>query len=212
MMISVEKAKELHSELMVLAHTLKTGSYVDGPSIKQAADMVAKRHGFQSGLELQQQIGAVTQGFGKSKAKPAAKPAAKPHSESYKARYRKLVESHDQLPSDSFMNDLWGCGDGTLSSIRSELRREEGYDFASANGAWMVTKRPAPPAPVLGAVATVPPVPAVNGTVMQGALELVADNSGDEIVRELRQLRALMAMLLGEQRVSNAALLRVWNG
>lgn len=200
-MSSKKTAAELQSEIMVLAHTLKTGSYINRDAIKRAADLVAQRHGYGSGLELQQMIGSQTSNLGKPNKQPPPV-EQKQDGDSYKARYTRLVEAHDVLPPDAVLNDAWGCADGTLSSIRSELR-QQGYEFDKSNGLWKVVKRPSAP------VAPVAPVAASNG-VVQGSLELVADSSCSDVVKEVRQIRALVAMLLAEQRVSNAKLLAVW--
>lgn len=66
-------------------------------------------------------------------------------SDTYKSRYTALAMKHDVLPSDAILNDMWGCGDGTLSSLRAHMKRE-GYAFEDVDGGGKrVIMRPAPP-------------------------------------------------------------------
>lgn len=59
-------------------------------------------------------------------------------------RYTDLATRRDFLPDDEFLEETWGAGDGTFSSIRNRLRKR-GFDFVGAEGrTWKVTARPQP--------------------------------------------------------------------
>lgn len=59
-------------------------------------------------------------------------------------RYTELAMRRDFLPDDEFLEETWGAGDGTFSSIRNRLRKR-GWDFLGAEGrTWKVTARPQP--------------------------------------------------------------------
>lgn len=64
-------------------------------------------------------------------------------------RYAELAMRRDYLPDDEILEEAWGAGDGTFSSIRNRLRKR-GYDFLGAEGrTWKVVARPQPePEPV----------------------------------------------------------------
>lgn len=60
-----------------------------------------------------------------------------------RTRYLQLVQSTDLLPPDTVLNAAMGAKNGTISSIRSELRKN-GYEFhKQPDGGYSVT-RPAP--------------------------------------------------------------------
>ncbi len=62
----------------------------------------------------------------------------------FKSRYRKLCLTWPTVPSDQFLAAEWGTKRSTLSAIRSELRRGEGYVFEPFDGGWKIVKRPSP--------------------------------------------------------------------
>ena len=72
----------------------------------------------------------------------AAKPAKyKRHRATLESQYLDLLMIENVIPSDTYFNKLWGAKNGTLSSMRSRLKKL-GFVFESAHGGWIVTKRP----------------------------------------------------------------------
>lgn len=61
---------------------------------------------------------------------------------SIQGRYVDYAVKHDWLPPDDVLNDIWGIGNGTLTSIRSRMKKV-GFEFAKDRGGWSVVKRPA---------------------------------------------------------------------
>jgi hypothetical protein len=102
---------------------------------------------------------------------------------------------NNALPDDAFIAGELGCDPVTPSRMRSKLK-VEGFEFAKKDGIWRVVKRPTPPKiePIAPEPEPVvhepPPVP------VQGVLELTADNSGPDIVAELREIKTLLSELL----------------
>jgi hypothetical protein len=61
----------------------------------------------------------------------------------YLAMYRDLAMRHSVLPHDDVLNDLWGCSaDGTLSGVRSRLRKEGFQIIRIEGGQFKVLQRP----------------------------------------------------------------------
>lgn len=59
-------------------------------------------------------------------------------------RYVELAMRRDFLPDDEILEEAWGTGNGTFSSIRNRLRKR-GFDFEGSVGkSWKVTARPQP--------------------------------------------------------------------
>lgn len=80
--------------------------------------------------------------------KTMAKANGADDSDSLKAKYRDLAMKHNQIAPDAVLAQAWGAAArGTLSSIRTRLKQDEGFDFQMDKaGTYKVTKRPpAPP-------------------------------------------------------------------
>jgi|WetSurMetagenome_2_1015567.scaffolds.fasta_scaffold96861_3 hypothetical protein len=62
--------------------------------------------------------------------------------DSFQDKYLDLAMTEDFLPSDSLLNKLWGSKNGTLSSVRSRMKKV-GFELRPEHGGWVVEKRPA---------------------------------------------------------------------
>lgn len=149
----------------------------------QAAAQVATEYGFPDASSLRR--AAVSNLLPTGKAKAAG----------YKARYVALIAQHDVLPPDAVLNAAWGCGDGTLSSLRSELKKA-GYEFARIDeGMFRVTKRPAPvPVPVV-VEPQVQPAPVAVELVPGEQLEMQLSLNDQLRAAQLQQARENLVFL-----------------
>ena len=108
----------------------------------------------------------------------------KQNTDAFLNRYRDMAKKYPTLPFDPVLRDMWGCADGTLSSIRSRMKAE-GFVFEEIAGGWAVINRPEPPKPPAPA-----PVPA---PMLQPEFILTTENQAiitrlDTIIVLLRTL------------------------
>jgi hypothetical protein len=88
--------------------------------------------------------GAIMKGATSKAVEPASvqeSHGTKKHKDTLEGRYLDVLMVEDVVPSDTFFNNLWGAKNGTLSSIRSRLKRE-GFAFQASHGGFIVTERP----------------------------------------------------------------------
>lgn len=205
--ISKQTASQLQSEIMKLAHTLKSGTYIDSDAVKQAADAIALSYGYKSGLELQRFIGSRTQTLNKKHgSQPTDQQDAGKASPDLIERYIEIIHDRDgSVPLDWLLLREWT--DVTATELRHARKAviASGYKQIKAKGDHYIFALPDLPKP------------ATNGTgkadePVQGVLlEAETRNSYDallkmvtefhvvqyDILTEMRQMRGLMAKLVG---------------
>lgn len=191
MAISEDQASQLQREILTLAHKLKTGSYIDRSSIKQAADMVASQHGYKSGLEIQGLIGSKTHNLNKSKPNANGSKIERIASEIVR-----LAESGDgMLPHDWKLANELGCEPGDVRHARKLLvekyrwtvrERSKGRSYEAPAAAAVQSK-------VNGKVNGKVDAEAIQGTLLVAS----PDKVQLAILNELRQIRGLMAKMVG---------------
>lgn len=196
-MISREAASRMQSDIMKLAHTYKTGAYIDRAAIKQAADVIAQREGYKSGQDLQRQIGARTQNIKKKLSASAQQQNAGKAAPDLVERYINLIhDNYGSVPLDWLLLREWTDVSATELRHARKGAIKRGYKQIKAKGGSYIFELPEQPKPQ---------PPATNGAVetQQAALPLDGDDVVsllrtivtrlDEVIKEQRQLRAITA-------------------
>ena len=189
--MDIQQGKSLYSEIQSRARLNVNGLLVKG-SLREAAKevwaKVSPDSNFDSWWNEVHKIGLMPAAIAPTDLEPTIDTDSKP-STSYRERYRDMARKYPFLPLDVVVNEMWGCGNGTLSSIRSVLK-SEGFDFKTSAAGWEVIKRPAPPKPV---APTSPPKPTTPPLVQPELALSTSDNAAivtrlDTIIVLLRSL------------------------
>ena len=146
-MLPVDKAKELQSQIMKLAHTYKTGSRIDRNAVTAAANAVAQRNGYGSGVELQRLIGRSTAQPPKNKkphvsTQPPSPDKVKPE---LVYRYIKLIQDNDGcVPLDWMLLREWTDVSATELRHARKAVIARGYEQIKSKGNQYVFELPKP--------------------------------------------------------------------
>jgi len=189
-----ELARKLQGEIMTKAHQFKKELNIDfGTANRMAAKAVAEAHGLSSAVEMQREIGRLNWAVGKKDT--GAKSKAKRVSSTTLQLAERLGEL--AMANNGLVPAYWKVAQ-MLETTPADLRHAA--DVLVSRG-WTKTARSNGfqlSAPVLAPVA-----PATNGTgkpaeVVQGMLlEAQPDEVQLAILNELRQIRGLMAKMVG---------------
>jgi len=143
MNITHEEGKRLYSEI---GSEARAGNRTGFGSTREAARVVSLRYNvlpqeFDDWWSAVHKIGiSSATGDAKTNGKANGKSEA-PRDGTIKARYFRLISEQDKVPTDDVLRVAFDCGDATLSSFRSEWRKQ-GYDFRYVAGDGVYITRP----------------------------------------------------------------------